>query len=196
MAGVYSVTASDSICTTIATTSVTVYPPVVLTGITADCSIAPGSTVQLDAAGAVMYLWSPHDGSLSNPNINNPVARPQQTTTYMVVGMNTLGCSDTAWVKVTVSGRDSFFIPDAFTPDGDGLNDVFHIRCADGYKLAEMAIYNRWGQLVYQGFGADCGWDGTWNNTAQDLGVYYFSATITTPSGNSRQPKGNITLIR
>ena len=84
-------------CTATDVLNIHSFPPVVLTGVTASQTIANGSSIQLDALGATYYTWTPDNGTLDNPNINNPVATPvDSVTTYVVHGMSPYGCLDSA----------------------------------------------------------------------------------------------------
>ncbi len=170
--------------------------PVVLTGITTSDTIFYGTSVQLNATGAQIYLWEPNDGSLSNPNINNPVATPSVTTTYTVFGYNKSGCVDSAKVTIAVKYNDIDFIPSGFTPNGDGYNDLFRITNPRFGKLVDMSIYNRWGVLVYQTNDINKGWDGTLNGQPQDIGVYNYLIITSHTDGANKIYKGTITLIR
>ncbi len=168
-----------------------------LTQVTQNETIALGSSVQLNADSANIFFWYPDNGTLSNPNINNPVATPTQNTTYFVVGMNGAGCRDTAAVTITVV-NDSIFIPDAFTPNGDGLNDYFHVVRLGYFKLVSVSVFNRWGELVYQDNSGEAhkGWDGTYKGMPTELGVYFYYVVVMTPQGVEKTFKGDVTLIR
>jgi gliding motility-associated-like protein len=195
--GAYTVTYTLNNCTSFTTANIVIYPPLVLTNVTPSQTIPYGSSIQLNADGALYYAWTPNDGSISNPNINNPLAWPQITTVYQVVGTNLAGCMDTAEVVVTIDSTTVQFVPSAFTPNGDGLNDVFRITNINFQKLVEFNVYNRWGQLVYQNsYDPKKGWDGTYNGVAQDMGVYNYSIIVITAEGITKYYKGDVTLIR
>ncbi len=173
-------------------------PPIILTHVTIDQIIPIGGSIQLNADSAWVYVWSPNDGSLSNPNINNPIATPiDSVTTYMVVGMSPYGCRDSAFVTIRVDPTVTEFIPEAFTPNGDGLNDVFRVFNLGYYqKLVDFRIYNRWGHEVFSTINAKQGWDGTMNGVPQDMGVYYYQVIVSNPDGKQKSLKGSVTLIR
>jgi gliding motility-associated-like protein len=196
-AGTYTVVAANGICDIAGTVDVTIHPGLTLSNVTPDQSILFNSTIQLTADGARYYMWSPNDGSLSNPNIRNPIARPAGNTTYIVTGMNEWGCSDTAHVNITITYTDTVLIPTAFTPNGDGHNDVFRITNIKDSKLVEFNIYNRWGQVVYSNnWDITKGWDGNYNGMPLDMGVYHFQVIIARPGGENIMYKGDVTLIR
>ena len=172
------------------------YPPITLTNLTANQTIPWGSSIQLNADGAVYYTWAPTNGSLDNPNINNPVAVPfDSVTTYTVYGMSIYGCLDSAHITISL-GNMTEFVPSAFTPNGDGLNDVFRITNMSFQRLVDFRIFNRWGQQVFQTANREKGWDGTWNGVPQDMGVYTYHIVIGLVDGTTKSYQGTVTLIR
>jgi gliding motility-associated-like protein len=171
--------------------------PQVLQGVTTNTYIEYGNSIQLDAHNELFYTWAPNDGSLSNPNINNPIATPTVTTTYTLYGMDYYGCRDTAWVTITVDSSKVEFIPTAFTPNGDGLNDVFRLIGSQFHNMLEFRIYNRWGTQIFYSTTLDHGWDGTYEGQPQDMGVYYYTVIVARPGHpQNKVIKGEVTLIR
>ncbi len=171
-------------------------PPNVINNITADQTITFGNSVQLDVTGGFIFYWKPDDGSLNNPNINNPVATPSVTTTYYVYAYDKTGCMDSSKVTITVDYHDNDFIPSAFTPNGDGQNDVFKISHLRYTKLVEFSIYNRWGQRVFHTDDMTKGWDGHFDGEPQDMGVYNYLIITAQTDGSNKTYKGTVTLIR
>jgi gliding motility-associated-like protein len=172
-------------------------PPITLTNLTANQTVGLGSNVQLYAAGASYFWWSPDNGSLSNPNINNPIATPTDSvTTYRVIGMSQWGCVDTAYVTIRVGEEEDDDMPGGFTPNHDGLNDVFRIVNLKHKKLDDFRIFNRWGREVFHTSDPSNGWDGTLNGEPQDIGVYYYQIILSHPDGQQKTYTGNVTLIR
>lgn len=170
--------------------------PVVLKNVTPNQTVAYGGTVQLYADNALYYRWEAPDGSLSEKNINNPVAKPLGTTTYVVYGINEIGCRDSALVTIDVT-YDTVFLPTAFSPNGDGHNDFFHLVNTGYYHLVEMSVFSRWGNVVFHSAsGESRGWDGTFNGAAVDMGVFNYLVIIATPDGTQSTIKGNVTVIR
>lgn len=113
----------------------------------------------------------------------------------LVVG-NQYGCLDSANFTLEVDGAFLMYIPNAFTPDGDGLNDYFRV-VADHAVNFEMKIFNRWGNLIFQSNNPEIGWDGTFNGTKAPLGVYVYTVTAEGPYPETFITKeGTITLIR
>jgi gliding motility-associated-like protein len=198
-AGVYTVTVINNAtgCDGIATTTVNIIPyvPVPLTNITPTQTINYGSSVQLNADNAVYYWWMPNDGTLNNRNINNPVATPTETTLYTVYGMDSLGCVDSAKILVDVI-FDTIYIPSAFTPNGDGLNDIFRPIGMKNQAMVEFSVYNRWGQRVFYTINKNDGWDGTFNGVKQDMDVYNYMLIVALDDGTTQMFKGTVTLVR
>ena len=191
----------NSICfsdSTIETLTLTPDPnPVfVLTHVTDSEIINYGTTVQLNADGGVLYYWTPNDGSLSNPNINNPTATPTVSTTYEVYSYDINGCLDSSSVYIGVNFVDSDFVPSGFTPNGDGKNDIFKISHLRFDHLVDFKVFNRWGQMVFETSDINKGWDGTFNGVPQDIGVYNYIVIAAHADGSDKTIKGTVTLIR
>jgi gliding motility-associated-like protein len=126
------------------------------------------------------------------------VVVPQQDTEFFVEVTDENGCVQELSVTVYVFLRNvNLLMPDAFTPNGDGINDIFEITNKADFREIEMRVYNRWGQLVHEGEGQDHGWDGTFNGEKQnsDMYVYYVRALPFT-SDEYVSLKANFTLIR
>ena len=173
--------------------------PATLHNVTANTTITLGSSVYMNADSELFYTWIPNDGSLSNPSINNPVATPSVTTTYTVYGMDYYGCRDTATVTITVDTTEHEIVPSGFTPNGDGLNDVFHVGGIKFQRLVEMRVFNRWGECVFSTNDREKGWDGTYKGVPQDMGVYNYTIIVAKPGygdNNNIIYKGTVTLIR
>jgi gliding motility-associated-like protein len=157
-----------------------------------------GSSVSLTATGGGTYAWSPSSG-LSCTTCASPVASPTVTTQYCVTATDAIGCTDSACTIVEVDITcGTFGYPNAFSPNGDGLNDVFRARinpgCITDYHLV---VYDRWGEMVFESFDYREGWDGTFKGEALDnaVFVYYATAKLST-TGEKLERKGNVSLIR
>ncbi len=153
-------------------------------------------SANLEAAGASQYLWSPATG-LNNNTSPAPIASPKATITYTVKGTGDNGCSDTASITVTAMFANPvpYDLPNAFTPNGDGINDCFGIKYIGWEKQYQLTVYNRWGELVFFSDNVAVCWNGTYKGkpAAADNYVYYIK--ITTPCGPLER-KGNVLLIR
>ena len=158
-----------------------------------DCS---NDRSQLNATGAQTYAWSPVS-SLNNSTISNPVAMPAGSTMYVVKGTDALGCSNydsvlVSYVSINASG---YFMPSAFTPNNDGLNDCYGIRLWGVIQQLDFGIYNRWGERIFYTKNPDDCWDGTYKGKKQDTGVYIYMINAKTICGNTFK-KGVFTLVR
>ena len=165
-------------------------------------SIAYGDHIQLQAMNLspypLNYMWIPDNGTLTNNNINDPIATPTDTVTvYKVYGMNQWGCVDSNSITITLD-YPADCIPTAFTPNNDGLNDVFRLcNFMQYFRLVEFKVFNRWGQMVYENNSdPKKGWDGTFNGTPAEMGVYNYVIIIEKPDYTTQVFKGDVTLLR
>jgi len=168
----------------------------VLTDVTPSTTISYGSSINLNANNEMIYYWVPNDGTLSNNNINDPIASPSVTTTYTVYGLDVNGCLDSAYVTIYVDTSSTGEMPSAFTPNHDGTNDEFRVVGAKFARMVEMRVYNRWGEEIFFTNDRHHGWDGTFHGVPQDMGVYNYVIIIANPDGENATYKGNVTLIR
>ena len=99
-------------------------------------------------------------------------------------------------LMVTVDQKYDLWIPTAFTPNNDGVNDAIGIATRGVKELDVFRIYNRWGEKVYEANNVENSWDGTYNGVPQDAGVYMFYAVGITYFDEPFYEKGNITLLR
>ncbi|MEJ7736046.1 MAG: gliding motility-associated C-terminal domain-containing protein [Chitinophagaceae bacterium] len=163
-----------------------------------DTSVVIGQALQLKATGGVGYLWSPNTG-LTAANIASPVALYNESSEglkYKVLIYNEAGCVDSAFLRVRVfQGEPAVFVPNAFTPDGDGRNDVLRPIAAGIQRMDYLTVYNRWGQLVFGG-NANTGWDGRLSGRPQDSGVYVWVVKALDYKGNPYLIRGTVMLIR
>ncbi len=160
-----------------------------------DTTIRYGQRLQLSVSGAYLYSWQPI-ASLSNPNVVNPIASPKEPTRYYVYGVAENGCRNIDSVFLNIDYRDQLFVPSAFTPNGDGKNDVFKLANITFQRLLEFRVFNRWGQEIYSTTEPAAGWDGTWKGVPQDINVYQYQIRVGYPDGFVETYKGNVTLIR
>lgn len=164
-----------------------------------DTFVVAGRPVQLLAEGGNNYLWTPTTG-LDNPTSSSPTVTLPETIDsirYIVRAIGAGGCydEDDVIVRVFKTGPD-LFVPSAFTPNGDGKNDIVRPVGVGIATLQYFRIYNRWGQLVFSTSQTGKGWDGIFNGTPQPPGTYVFEAVGTDQLGNRVYKKGTIVLIR
>ncbi|MFT6020285.1 MAG: gliding motility-associated-like protein [Flavobacteriales bacterium] len=148
------------------------------------------------------YSWTPSTG-LSDPNILNPtVSSITDPATYILtVGiLGNPGCflTDSITVIPQIQCDGTYALPNAFTPDGDGVNDVFTLLHLDnGLRINSFHIYNRWGNKVFEADGDNAGWNGMYKGKPAPMDVYIYSMEILCPDGEEdRVLRGDVTLIR
>lgn len=161
-----------------------------------DTSIKLGETVKLIASGAKEYLWYPyHD--LNNKDLPMPLANPKEDTWYTVTGWNEYGCKTIDSVLIRVLIESNPFMPNAFSPNGDGLNDEFHISNFKYERLLVFKIFDRYGKQVFETSNKDKGWDGKYENGKDaPAGVYYYYIEYAHQDLRLEKLKGDITLLR
>lgn len=140
---------------------------------------------------AVSYKWSPSAG-LDNPNIKNPKVNPESTTVYTLTVTSEGGCTADAEVKVTV--LKDIFIPNVFSPNGDGKNDQWVIRNISDYVGTKVQIFNRYGQKVYQNDNFITPWDGMLGGSQLPIGSYYYILDLANKS--KKRYTGSVSILR
>lgn len=169
-----------------------------------DQTVPTGSVIQLQATGSpdvVQWNWTPQD-YLSCTHCADPVSTPRSPVTYTVEGTNGFGCSTEDDMKITlVCAEGAVYIPNTFTPNGDGINDVFYPRGKGVQQVLYLHIYNRWGQLVFsrthfQLNDKSAGWNGTFRGEKLLPDVFMYSASMVCDDNKVFEVKGSITLLR
>ena len=184
------------------TVVVNVIPPVQVNA-GRDTSVVENQPLQLNAVGSdgiVAYKWLPSLW-LNNSNIANPVATIlssyTDTLTYLVKAATEQGCTGMDTIKIFVfKASPNLYIPTAFTPNSDGLNDIFKPSLAGIRQLVYFRIFDRRGELLYQTSQPGKGWDGTFNGMLQPSGTYIFAARAIDYLGKTIEQKGTVVLIR
>ncbi|WP_354352993.1 gliding motility-associated C-terminal domain-containing protein [Pontibacter aydingkolensis] len=185
---VQAVSASGCTSTTRTTATVTVVTPQADAG--PDVTIIQGRTTELRATGGATYVWEPAIG-LSNPNVFNPVASPDETTTYTVTVTTEEGCVDTD--EVTVEVIPAITVPNAFTPNRDGVNEIWEIENIENYPDVRVEIFNRWGNLIFTSNGYGTPWDGTYKGEDLPVATYYYMIYL---NRSDKPISGHVTIIR
>lgn len=145
------------------------------------------------------YAWS-NGETLNDSTISNPIGTPLETTTYTVTVTDPeTGCAMISQVTVTVvhpaCEEPYVFFPNAFTPNGDGHNDVLYLRGSDITEV-HFIIYNRWGEKMFESNSQDEGWDGTFDGKDLSADVFGFYLRVRCGNGEIFTKKGNVTLLR
>jgi len=199
-AGEYSTTVSDTNnCQTQLQETLYDPGPVEIT-VPSEYNIRFGDTTQIktqsftNGKDVSSYSWMPKK-ALSCTDCADPKASPLETTTYIVTMVDEDGCYDTARTKVLVDNSKILFIPNAFTPGNDEINDRFRVN-VKGVKEFEMKIFNRWGEKVFESHNKTNGWDGTYKGERCRPGVFVYIVRVTYLDGKTKERSGSVTLIR
>lgn len=163
--------------------------------------ITPLST-QVDS-----FIWSPAD-YLSDPTVRNPYVRPLESLDYELTVIDVNGCEGVGTVFVELDANRNLYIPNAFSPNGDGANDEFRIYpCTGVTRVLSANIFDRWGDLVYQtdeedvSNGLYCAnglvlWDGRFNNETMNMGVYVYVIEVEFLDKVRLVYRGDVSLLR
>ena len=167
-----------------------------------DQTIFEGESITLSTNhsddGSIQHSWTGPYLGLSNdsePSVTPEIDNAEIEVTYEVTVTNGLGCTASDEVVITLDGLKVSDAATAFTPNGDGENDVFYMH-GNGICSLEFNIYNRWGDVVFQTQSPSDGWDGTHNGQEQPNDAYAYTANVRYCDGSSESKKGYITLIR
>ncbi len=202
---VYSVIGTDTkACfsdTAFKTVKVFPYPKVQIGD--SNVTIVSGTNYQINATGSddiISWLWTPVNG-LSCINCAQPLATPKTTTTYTVQAKNIAGCIIEKNITITVLCKNEIlFVPNTFSPNGDGMNDYFYPR-GKGFTIKSLRIFSRWGNVVFEQNNfvpnnQSYGWNGKYKGKALQPDVYVFLIEVVCDNGQIFASKGNITLLR
>jgi gliding motility-associated-like protein len=189
------------------TTSKTLYVPPLPVVTVGDGPVIPvGTGITLPVTygpEVVSYSWTP-DKNLSCTDCPAPYANPKSTTTYTVKVTDEYGCTNKSNVTVTVVCNGlNYFVPNTFSPNGDGVNDVFAPRGVGLARVNSMRIFNRWGEMVFErmNFMANDrtptgGWDGTYKGKPASPDVYVYIIEFVCENNAIIPVKGNVALVR
>lgn len=156
-----------------------------------DRVLIKGNSVVLDGQATgeeIKFTWTP-EIAVDNAGLQKPTVSPQADIEYTLAAVSRYGCPNAD--KVNVKVVNDIFVPNAFTPNGDGKNDVWRIPFLDPSLNGEVYLFNRYGQLVYRAAGEIIAWDGMINKKPQPAGVYVYLVKV----GN-RRFTGTVALIR
>ena len=179
-------------CVDSTTKKITYYPPPIANAGN-DTTILIGNSVDLNgtgSVGAIYYEWS-ISSSLPITNF-----LPTHDTMIILEVRNDNGCRDNDTMLIHVLQCRPPMVPNAFSPNGDGLDDVFKIMNPEDFAtIQSFMIFNRWGQLIYNSNEKGKGWDGKFQGLDQEIGTYSYMI-ITNCNSNQIQRKGTVVLIR
>lgn len=186
-------------------TSKTIYvPPTPVITINGNTTLPVGTGLTIPVSyspNMATYRWTPPK-NLSCTDCPTPYADPTFTTTYNVQVEDIYGCSASQDITLTVvCNNQNYFVPNTFSPNGDGQNDVFMPRGRSIDRVNRMQIFNRWGQLVYEKHNfmvndASAGWNGTYKGKPANADVYIYVIEFVCDNASVVPYKGNVTLLR
>lgn len=151
--------------------------------------------VDVNNTGFINYTWSPAYG-LNNPFAKDPVAILNRDEQYSVIAINAYGCVATDDIKIKVYDGPEIYVPNTFTPNGDGLNDLLRPTVVGMKAFHYFRVFNSYGQLVYTTVVAVNGWDGNLKGKKQPIGTYVWMAEAVDYRGNTIQRNGTAILVR
>lgn len=148
------------------------------------------------STSADRYIWNFGDGSALSAEVN-PIHLFRQTGSFAtcLIAINEEGCRDTVCREVEADIHTALDLPTAFSPNGDGKNDILYVR-GGGIETMNLKIFNRWGEKVFESRSLENGWDGHFNGKLQEIDSYGYVLTATFIDGTSSIKKGNVTLLR
>lgn len=149
----------------------------------------------------VTLTWTPAE-TLSCADCLDPIATPFQTTTYLLTAVDDTGCTAQDSVTVEVILKRPVYIPNAFSPNGDGLNDLFAVYGGPAARsVRTLKVFGRWGNLVFEGFDLPLndetkGWDGYFKGKLMDVDVFAYLAEVEFIDGVVVLFEGDVTILR
>lgn len=179
-------------CSKILSTKV-FFHPIPIAQINTDNYISYGHEVMLEGVTNVStYYWESTD-SVYCVNCLNTLAKPEETATYIFNVQDTNGCVNSDTITVFLDG--SLYVPNTFTPNGDGINDFFSIKGKE-IKTFKLLIFNRWGQLIFKSESMDDQWDGTHNSRQVLIDTYVWKVEYEDYQKNYKKLIGHVNVIR
>ncbi len=149
----------------------------------------------MQGSGGLNYSWAPSTG-LNNPSISNPIALPQDDITYVLTVITAEGCIAADAINVTVFKGSAIYVPTAFTPNNDRLNDELKPTYYGIKTLDYFIVYNRWGEKVFETKEMSKGWDAKINGVNQASGTFVWVVQATDYVGQMLKQKGAVAIIR
>lgn len=166
-----------------------------------DSTINIGQSIQLygivsGSTGEEAFLWEPAD-YLDCTDCEDPLSTPLEDIVYYLTVVDENGCMGTDSIIIKVVQFFDLYIPTAFTPNGDGVNDRFSVL-GDIDKVTDfkMWVFNRWNEVVYYSEDISTGWDGSYKGKDQAVDVFIYAIEATFRNGKSGEYKGYVVLLR
>ncbi|SFD12239.1 gliding motility-associated C-terminal domain-containing protein [Chitinophaga sp. CF118] len=194
--GVYTVTLSlftDHQCTATITKDVTIYEVIPFAG--NDTILSRGQPLQLHATGGDFYNWSPPEG-LSNTGLADPMVNWNQDISYTLAVSDMQGCIGYDTIHIKYYTGPDIYVPNAFSPNGDGQNDRFRFIPVGITEYKYFRIFNRWGQEIYSSTDFRNGWNGTIKGAPAPVDTYIWILEGKDFTGKTILRKGTVTLVK
>ena len=175
-----------------------------IVGLVNNITIAQGQDMVLNipvTGDIASYWWSPAE-SLSDNTILHPIATPIKTTVYILKVISVDSCVASGTITIIAKGSTSIHIPNSFSPNGDGLNDIFYLMGGkDNDLIKDFFIYDRWGKKIFQVQNVlpnnrSYGWDGTYKGDLLTGGNYSYVASVISANGTKQIYSGSLLLVR
>ncbi len=160
-----------------------------------DTNVVRNLPVQLMASGGVSYVWSPSI-LLNDATLQNPIATLQRDQRFTVIVTDDIGCTGAATVLIKVFEQADIYVATAFTPNGDGINDILKAVPVGMKTFRYLRVFNRWGELIFSTQNPSVGWDGTIRAVKQPTSTFVWMAEGVDYLGNKVFRKGTVTLVR
>lgn len=162
-----------------------------------DTVIVVGEQINFNAEGGIDYRWSPAVNLNTTVGANPTGSYPRVGIfDYQVEVRSEYDCEGTDDIRVQVVSGPRLFMPSGFTPNGDGLNDYLKPITAGYAELNFFRVYNRWGEMVYEGDNLSRGWDGNYKGKKAEVGTYFWVMSVKDRFGEDEMIKGDVTLVR
>jgi gliding motility-associated-like protein len=203
-AGLYRLRVEDRIGCTDSMVAYLHSPPAFLLDMGGDLALELGESATLRATATLpisQYFWSPTE-SLNCHDCPSPVASPLSSTEYTLLAVSENGCEAEGQISVTVSKDEGLYVPTAFSPNGDGINDFFTLYPGRSVlKINQLAIFDRWGEEVFTVWNAPpyhpaAQWHGDFREQPMQPGVYVWFAEIEYIDGSTTLLKGEVVLVK
>lgn len=188
-------------CSSLNNSSVTITvtpPPEVFAG--NDTSVVINDPLHLNASdvngsGFNSYMWFPSTG-LNNPSIQSPISTLNKSTTYTVIALTPVGCEGRDTINITVFEKSEIYVPNAFTPNGDGKNDILK-AIPIGIKIFKyFTVYDRFGNKIFSTTNPNIGWKGNTKNEFNSSNVFVWIAAGVDYLNHELIRRGTVVLIR
>jgi len=160
-----------------------------------DTIVQANTDFHLNGIGGMYYQWSPVN-YLNNPYISNPIANINNSTYFVLHVFDNNGCKDNDTIFVKTINSAGVYVPTSFTPNGDGINDIFRPILVGINELIYFKIFDRYGMEIFSTNTINKGWDGNFKNFKQPINNYVWILSYKEKNGKISNKKGNVFLIR